>query len=315
MANFQSVLDDAIAQLRFPENPKNLYAPLNYFMKLGGKRTRPSLLLMAHDLFGDGWEKSVPNALGIELFHNFTLIHDDIMDKAELRRSQPTIHVKWNDDIAILSGDVLFVKAYDYMIEGDESSLKTRLNTFNYTAQLVCEGQQMDMDFESRDDVNLIEYLQMIKLKTAVLLGCSLKIGALNGGASIEAADKMYEFGVHIGVGFQLQDDYLDAFGNPETFGKKVGGDILNNKMTYLSIILRDKIGTHAYKDLLSIEDETEKIEEFKAAVIKNGINLQIIKEVENHHNKGIEFLNSIPTKKPKDMLLGLASKLMIRNT
>jgi len=314
MKQYLQALNAALEGINLPKQPDNLYEPLRYFLAIGGKRTRPSLLLMAHSLFKEDWIKSMPQALAIELFHNFTLIHDDIMDKAELRRSQPTVHKKWNENIAILSGDVLFVKAYDYLFDCDDQVLKPILHVFNETARLVCEGQQMDMDFEQRTDVSISEYMEMIRLKTAVLLGCSLKIGALNAGASKEDSNLMYAFGMELGLGFQLQDDYLDAFGNPDTFGKKVGGDILNNKMTFLSIKLKKAIGDIEFEKLCSISNEEKKVEHVKRALIEEKIDLITLQEVEVQHNKALAFLDKISGNNDKSELLMLASKLMVRN-
>ena len=220
----------------FPESPVTLYEPNNYFLSLGGKRFRPVMCLMANELFGDinpdAWEL----ASAIELFHNFTLIHDDIMDKAPLRRGQPTVHNKYCESTAILAGDVMLVKAYDYINKLKPDYLPRILDLFNRTATEVCEGQQLDMDFENRDEVSYDEYLHMITLKTSVLLAASLKMGGVLGDGSMGNLQLLYEAGKKIGLAFQMQDDYLDAFGDPAKFGKQVGGDILANKKTFLVI-------------------------------------------------------------------------------
>lgn len=220
----------------FPEEPASLYQPNRYFLQLGGKRIRPLLVLMGNELFDaikpDAW----PVANAVELFHNFSLIHDDIMDAAPLRRGMPTVHEKYGSHTALLAGDVMLVRAYEYLTGIDRQLLPRILRIFNETATLVCEGQQLDMDFEQRSSVTLDEYIHMIALKTSVLLAGALRMGAVLGGASRRNADHLYEFGKNLGIAFQVQDDYLDAFGDPEKFGKQVGGDILANKKTFLWI-------------------------------------------------------------------------------
>ncbi|WP_462265222.1 polyprenyl synthetase family protein [Mucilaginibacter sp.] len=234
--DFQILINEAVARLDFPLQPVELYEPITYIMSIGGKRMRPVLLLMACELFGGDAGQAVQPALAIEVFHNFSLVHDDIMDKAPLRRGKATVHEKWNQNIAILSGDVMLVEAYKLMMQVDDHLLRPVLNIFSNTAVGVCEGQQFDMNFEQTIHVSNEEYLNMIRLKTAVLLGCALKIGALIGGASEQDAELLCQFGERLGVAFQLQDDILDVYGNPEKFGKQVGGDIIANKKTYLLI-------------------------------------------------------------------------------
>ncbi|MGC4035010.1 MAG: polyprenyl synthetase family protein [Chitinophagaceae bacterium] len=220
----------------FPAEPATLYQPNRYFLKLGGKRVRPVLALMGNELFdeisADAWHA----ATAIELFHNFTLIHDDIMDKAPLRRGMETVHSKFGSNTALLAGDVMLVRAYEYLNQINISHLRQIMSLFNQTATEVCEGQQLDMDFETKQNISLEEYLQMIILKTSVALAASLKVGAMLGGAGQRNQDLVYEFGKKIGIAFQVQDDYLDAFGDPDKFGKQVGGDILANKKTFLLI-------------------------------------------------------------------------------
>ncbi len=220
----------------FPEAPSTLYQPNEYFLRLGGKRVRPVLCLMGNELFDEIREDAWELAAAVELFHNFTLIHDDIMDKAPLRRGMQTVHTKFGENTALLAGDVMLVKAYEYLsrIEGD--FLKPIMSLFNQTAREVCEGQQWDMDYEKQETVHLDEYLRMIELKTSVLLAASLKMGAILGGSGERNQNLLYEFGRKLGIAFQVQDDYLDAFGDPEKFGKQVGGDILANKKTFLLI-------------------------------------------------------------------------------
>lgn len=218
----------------FPAEPSSLYEPNEYFLKLGGKRVRPVLCLMGNELFDEITTDAWHVATAIELFHNFTLIHDDIMDKAPLRRGMETVHKKYGDSTALLAGDVMLVVAYDYLNKIDSNFIHPILQLFNQTAKEVCEGQQLDMDFESRESVKLEEYLQMIELKTSVLLAASLKMGAILGGAGERNQRLLYEFGRKLGIAFQVQDDYLDAFGDPDKFGKQVGGDIMANKKTFL---------------------------------------------------------------------------------
>jgi geranylgeranyl diphosphate synthase type II len=220
----------------FPEHPASLYEPNEYFLKLGGKRVRPVLCLMGNELFDEIIPDAWHAATAIELFHNFTLIHDDIMDKAPLRRGKPTVHTKYNDSTALLAGDVMLVRAYEYLNKISSAYLSKVLSLFNRTAIEVCEGQQMDMDYESQNDVNMNDYLRMIELKTSVALAASLKVGGLLGGGGERNQNLLYEFGKKLGIAFQLQDDYLDAFGDKNKTGKQVGGDILANKKTFLLI-------------------------------------------------------------------------------
>lgn len=234
----------------FPAEPASLYQPNEYFLKLGGKRVRPVLCLMGNELFDDIREDAWDVAAAIELFHNFTLIHDDIMDKAPLRRGMETVHTRYGENTALLAGDVMLVKAYEYISRIDNSYLHAVIQLFNQTAREVCEGQQWDMDFEKREIVNLDEYLRMIELKTSVLLAASLKMGAILGGAGERNQNLLYEFGRKLGIAFQVQDDYLDAFGDPQKFGKQVGGDILANKKTFLLIHAMESASAGQQKEL-----------------------------------------------------------------
>jgi len=236
LEDLQAIIGEAVKKLNFPEYPAALYEPISYILSLGGKRMRPALLLMACDLFGGNVEEAIPPALAIEVFHNFTLMHDDIMDNAPLRRGHTTVHERWNKNVGILSGDVMLIEGYKLMMQVKDHLLRPILNIFNTTAVGVCEGQQLDMEFEERHTVSINEYLEMIRLKTAVVLGGALKIGALIGGAILKDAELLSSFGEHLGIAFQLQDDILDVYGDPEKFGKQVGGDIISNKKTYLLI-------------------------------------------------------------------------------
>ena len=236
MKPFQEYLDtvnQAIAAIPYPEQPNQLYEPIAYHMTLGGKRVRPVLALMACDAMGGNPAKAIDAALGIEMFHNFTLLHDDVMDNADVRRGKPTVHCRWNDNTAILSGDTMLTIATQYIARTRNWQV---MDLFNKTAIEIYEGQQWDMDYECRNDVTVDEYISMIRLKTSVLLGCALKAGALIAEAEPEQADLLYEAGVNMGLAFQLRDDVLDVWGDPKTFGKEIGGDIMNNKKTFLLI-------------------------------------------------------------------------------
>lgn len=239
MQTFEQLLqriEQEIAQLRFDCPPKSLYDPVAYTLALGGKRIRPALTLMASNLYHEDIERAIYPAIGLEVFHNFTLLHDDLMDAADMRRNQLTVHKKWNANAAILSGDAMLIVAYQLIGKTMPELLKPVLDLFTQTALEICGGQQYDMEFESRLDVTEEEYMEMIRLKTAVLLACALKMGALLGGAPAADAERLYAFGIYIGLAFQLQDDLLDVYGDPHTFGKHIGGDILCNKKTFLLI-------------------------------------------------------------------------------
>ena len=236
IADLQKIVEQELSRQAFVVEPKGLYQPIEYVMGMGGKRIRPTLCLAACHLFSDDISSALRPGLSLEIFHNFTLLHDDIMDKAAVRRNQATVHKKWDDNTAILSGDAMLIKAYQYASDTDGRYLKEVLDLFSRTAIEVCEGQLYDMEFEKRNDVTVNEYLNMIRLKTAVLLAASLKTGAIIGGANKKDADLLYEFGENIGLAFQLQDDFLDVYGNIETFGKTIGGDIIANKKTFLLI-------------------------------------------------------------------------------
>lgn len=229
--------------------PKHLYEPIAYTLDMGGKRLRPVMVLLASNMFGSDMEKAIPAALAIEVFHNFTLLHDDIMDQADVRRNLPTVHKQYNSNIAILSGDAMSIMAYSYLQKSDTPNLADMFQLFSQTALEVCEGQQLDMDFETRSDVLIPEYLEMIRRKTAVLLACSLKMGALAAGATGKITDQLYEFGINLGIAFQLQDDLLDVFANQQKFGKMIGNDIVSNKKTFLLL------------KALELADESIKIE------------------------------------------------------
>ena len=238
-------INKAINEISYPNKPEGLYAPIKYTLDGGGKRIRPVLTLAVCDALGVDIAQAINQALGIEIYHNFTLLHDDVMDKADMRRGRPTVHIKWNEETAILSGDAMLTMASQYACINAGDKIAQVMELFNRTAMEVYEGQQYDMDFESRNDVAVEEYLNMIRLKTSVLLGCACEMGALMAGASDEVKDAFYKYGVKLGLAFQLQDDYLDTYGDPAVFGKKIGGDILNDKKTWLliSAMAEDKSG------------------------------------------------------------------------
>jgi len=271
-------ISERLARRDLPKSPENLYAPIDYILNLSGKRIRPLLVLLGADLFGlENMEHALPASVAIEYFHNFSLIHDDIMDKAPLRRGQQTIHQKWNDNVAILSGDALLVKAYEQLAQCPPHLIPELLRVFNRVALEVCEGQQLDMDFEELDHIRKEEYIEMIRLKTSVLIGGALEMGAVIAEASIENRAKLYNFGVHLGIAFQLQDDILDAFGSMEAFGKQIGGDIIVNKKTILHILLRDNLQEEDrsyFKNLLDLgeKEADRKIAEMKSLYMKYAI-------------------------------------------
>ena len=309
-------LEKEIENIKFPSDPSNLYNPLTYFLTLGGKRMRPMATLIAGDLFGAEIEETKYAALAIELFHNFSLIHDDIMDKAPLRRGKVTVHEKWNDNIAILSGDVLFVKAYELLAKNDCKYLLPLLACFNRTAVEVCEGQQLDMDFEKREDVSLDEYLNMIRLKTSVLLGAAFEMGAIIGEASEENIKNIYAFGVNLGLAFQIQDDLLDLYGESEKVGKRKGGDILADKKTILSILARSSANSSQKEELIQIQKETNveskinrTIDLFQTLNIKE----KCISVMEDYYFKAKKSIDAIETESSKDKLLTLFKILQQR--
>ncbi len=297
----QEILEKAIPQIQYPVHPANLYEPIRYIMSLGGKRIRPVMVLMATELFTEEIEKALDVALAIETFHNFTLVHDDIMDNAPLRRGKQTVHEKWGINNAILSGDVMMVESNKHLSKVNINVLKPVLDTFNATAQGVCEGQQLDMEFEQREDVTIEEYIEMIRLKTAVLLGGAMKLGAIVGGANTAAAELLYTFGENLGVAFQLQDDILDVYGNPEKFGKQVGGDIIANKKTFLhlktlALAENDEVGS-----LTSDHgNQSEKIDQVTQLYNKYEIKALATAEMDKYLKKAHAALDSLAVAEAK---------------
>ncbi len=315
----QNIINKAIAETKYTAKPAELYEPISYLMQLGGKRMRPVLVLVSTELFGGDVLKALDAAIGIELFHNFTLMHDDIMDKAPLRRGNPTVHVKWNESAAILSGDVMFVEAYKLMIRVDDSILRKVLDIFSDTASGVCQGQQADMNFEKRDQVSLEEYIEMIRLKTAVLLAGSMQIGAPIGGAEKDQADVLYELGENLGLAFQLQDDILDVYGDPEKFGKQVGGDILADKKTFLLIKARELAKGESVSELDKWLNKPDVLPGNKVNAITSiynslGVRKLAEAEMETYVRKALNALDKITVEPSKKVLLkGFAEQLLIR--
>lgn len=272
VAEISSLIDDKIKQLTLPSNPGRLYEPMRYIFSLGGKRLRPLLALMSNNLFSDSIDETILPALSIEVFHNFTLVHDDIMDNAPMRRGSDTVHIKWDNNVAILSGDAMLVKAYQLLEQAPQSKLPTLLKAFNKTALEVCEGQQFDMDFEDRSLENNVvteaEYMNMIRLKTAVLFGLSFQLGGILGAQDENTVQYLYKAGVHLGLAFQLQDDLLDLYGG-ENFGKQVGGDILNAKKTFLLVKALALANEDDSKEIIYLMDNNEKPDQDKIAAVK----------------------------------------------
>jgi len=319
LSDLQAIISDAVDKISYPQYPEQLYEPLSYILSIGGKRMRPALLLMACELFGGDINKAIPPALAIEVFHNFTLMHDDIMDNAPLRRGKTTVHERWNKNVAILSGDVMLIEGYKLMMQVEDHLLRQVLDIFNNTAVGVCEGQQIDMEFETRSVVNIEEYINMIRLKTAVVLGGALKIGALIGGASQVDADLLSEFGVQLGIAFQLQDDILDVYGDPEKFGKQVGGDIISNKKTYLLIKALELAEGELAVELNALLNATHLANTVKVAGVTNVYNELDIRQhadtaMQTYADKAFEALKKIKLPdEHKQYLQDFADGLLVR--
>ena len=310
---FLPALEAEIKQQSLGDSPQELYDPIRYLMQLGGKRIRPVLCLLSYSLFKADWEKVVPTALSIEIFHNFTLMHDDIMDKAPLRRGKQTVHEKWNDNIAILSGDVMLVNAYQYLNQCDHLTLgeyQHLITRFNRTAAEVCEGQQMDMNFESRSTVTVDEYIEMIRLKTSVLIGLSMEMGGILAGVDTAKAKILYEIGECIGLGFQLKDDLLDVYGDPEKFGKQVGGDILANKKTYLLIRALETAQGEALKTLnnwlaATNPNPVEKVEAITQLYTDLGIRKETEAKINQYFDQAFQAIDQLNLQAAQQEALG----------
>ena len=302
-----AIIQNGVETIDYPQATPGLFDPVRYTLESGGKRIRPTLVLMAANIYSDDISEAITPAIGLEMYHNFTLLHDDVMDKAPDRRGRATVHVKWDDNTAILSGDAMLSLAFDLISKVSDDKLRAVLSLFSKTTIEIDEGQQLDMEFETRDDVKVEEYIEMIRLKTSVLLGCALKMGAIIGGASAKDADILYNFGVNIGLAFQLQDDWLDCWGDPKTFGKRIGGDILQDKKTFLRITA---LKNAPEPDTQGMSDE-EKIEAYKTYYKKTNAEKACRQAIAHYHQEALKALNQInvPTEK-LSLLKELAAKL-----
>ena len=314
------LVEGELAKMSYGSEPVELYDPIEYIMSLGGKRVRPMLVLTAYSLFGEDAERIARVALAVEIFHNFTLMHDDIMDEAPLRRGKPTVHEKWNAATAILSGDVMLVRAYDLLLESPSELLAEVIRHFNKCAAEVCEGQQIDMNFESREDVHEKEYLEMIRLKTAVLLGFSLELGAILAKASDEDREALRKFGTLAGIGFQLKDDLLDVYGDSEKFGKQVGGDIISNKKTYLLIKALELADSSQHKELqrwLKAKkfDDKDKVKAVRNIYDELGIRNITLNLIREYFERALRELRHVSAPMPrKAVLRQFAERLVDRD-
>ncbi|MEH6537069.1 MAG: polyprenyl synthetase family protein [Psychroserpens sp.] len=303
-----------------PKEPNTLYDPIHYILELGGKRLRPILTLMTAEIFGGDYKRALDAALSVEVFHNFSLVHDDIMDDAPLRRGKTTVHEKWDVNTGILSGDAMLIMAYQLFENYEPKQFQDLAKLFSKTALEVCEGQQYDVDFETRDDVTIPEYLKMIEYKTAVLVGAAMKMGAIVANASEDCQSSIYNFGKNLGIAFQLQDDYLDVFGDPETFGKQVGGDIIENKKTYLylkALEFSDATDRRQLEHLYGVNptDASDKIETVKQLFASSGSAEATKTEIENYTQKAFSVLESIKiSEENKEALRAFGNNLMNRS-
>ncbi|MEZ4853281.1 polyprenyl synthetase family protein [Flavobacterium sp.] len=320
LSNYQTIIAEHFNQISLKKEPKGLYEPIKYILDLGGKRMRPVLTLMSADIFNADLKSALPAATAVEVFHNFSLIHDDIMDDAPLRRGNETVHEKWDLNTGILSGDAMLILAYQFFEAYEPHIFQQLAKLFGKTALEVCEGQQYDVDFETRDDVTIPEYLKMIEYKTAVLVAAAMKMGAIVAETSEENANLIYDFGLNLGIAFQLQDDYLDAFGDPKTFGKQVGGDIIENKKTFL-YLKAIEFGTTEQKEqllhLFSIQptDNTDKIESVKQLFVETTAADATRQAIQNFTQKAFSTLEKIEIESTKkEMLKNFGEQLMNRN-
>ena len=312
-------INKEILNLDWKREPYGLYEPIEYTLAAGGNRVRPQLAMSANQMFGGNEEDVLPAALALEVFHNFTLLHDDVMDKADVRRGRPTVHVKWNENTAILSGDQMLIEAYKLLAGVPADKLPRVLQLFNKMATEICEGQQYDVDFESQEHVTIEEYLKMIRLKTSVLLATALQIGGYIAGANEEQQEALYQFGINVGLGFQIQDDILDVWGDPQTFGKAVGGDISCNKKTFVYLEAMRRLGDEAIGNELQqwysqvLEDNTTKIAAVKEIFEQLDVRTACEKVVEDYTQKALALLNQLPQNAATEQLRQLANKLNTR--
>lgn len=316
---YQEFISDYLEAQTIIKEPRNLYEPIGYILELGGKRIRPILTLMTAEIFGTDYKNALPAALAVEVFHNFSLVHDDIMDDAPLRRGKETVHEKWNLNTGILSGDAMLILAYQYFEKYEPKVFRDLAKLFSKTAIEVCEGQQWDVDFENREDVSIPEYLKMIEYKTAVLVAAAMKMGAIIAETSEENCNLIYDFGLNLGLAFQLQDDYLDAFGDPETFGKQVGGDIIENKKTYLYLKAQEFANAEQKEELMHLfsihpEDNSEKINSVKSIFNATGASELTQKAIQGFTLKAFDTLQKINIdNEKKDVLKSFGENLMGR--
>lgn len=313
------MVNEFLDHLSYDRKPESLYEPIKYVLSMGGKRIRPTLMLLAYNLYKENPEDILMNACALETYHNYTLLHDDLMDNADMRRGHLTVHKKWNDNTAILSGDSMLVLAFQRMMQCDTKHLKDILDLFTVTALEIGEGQQYDMEFETRNDVKEEEYIEMIRLKTSVLLACALKIGAILADASAEDADNLYKFGEQIGLAFQLQDDYLDVYGDSKVFGKEIGGDITSNKKTYMLINAFNKANDAQRKELtrwVSARDfdRNEKVDAVTRLYNEIGIDQLAQDKIAYYFEQSKKYLDAVnvPEEK-KEELRKYAQKMMKR--
>ncbi|WP_432672040.1 polyprenyl synthetase family protein [Flavobacterium sp. SM2513] len=317
---YQEYISEYLAEQQIVREPKNLYEPISYILSLGGKRIRPTLTLMTAEIFGANYKEALPAALAIEVFHNFSLIHDDIMDDAPLRRGNETVHEKWDLNTGILSGDAMLILAYQYFEQYEPIVFRDLAKLFSKTAIQVCEGQQWDVDFENRDTVTITEYLKMIEYKTAVLVAAAMKMGAIIASTSTENCDLIYDFGLNLGLAFQLQDDYLDAFGDPATFGKQVGGDIIENKKTYLYLKAQEFSTAEQKEELMHLfsiqpDDTADKVASVKMVFDKTGAAKATQEGITVFTMKAFETLEKMHIAEDKKAMLRLfGQNLMSRN-
>lgn len=312
---YSDILEEAFREFsqKYP-SPPHLYDPVRYILSLGGKRIRPALVLLAADSFGCPVKKALPAALAIEVFHNFSLVHDDIMDRAPLRRGHQTVHCRWDENTAILSGDVMMIQAYELFENYVGDDFRGIVLAFNNVARLVCEGQQLDMDYEKEDRVSLGQYIGMIRLKTAVLIAGALKIGGIVAGASEEDLEALYDFGINIGLAFQLTDDYLDTFGDQDTFGKRIGGDILEGKKTFLYITAREKTPEEEFKKVFSTPTEDDKIKAVRALYVRAGVDKELEQAIAGYTEKALDCVSRLPfSGEFREHYLSLARSLVAR--
>ena len=311
-------INHEIAKLNWEREPKGLYAPIAYTMAAGGKRVRPQLAMIACGIFGGNEQEVAPAAMALEVFHNFTLLHDDVMDKAEVRRGRPTVHIQWNENTAILSGDQMMIEAYKLLAEVPADKLHKVLHLFNKMATEICEGQQYDVDFESQEHVTIEEYLKMIRLKTSVLLATALQIGSYLAGANEAQQEALYQFGINVGLAFQIQDDILDVWGDPKTFGKAVGGDISCNKKTYVYLTAQQLADDELTEELHQwygsvLDDNTEKIAAVKGIFEQLNVRAACEAVVEDYTQKALLILDTLPQNAATEQLRQLANKLNTR--